>query len=318
MQQPRENADSSPANDLSLVKAMLGLITRAIVRPYQPRKQPTKSVAIVIPLSSRPELLPEERVSLDHLCHYLGDYDKFLIMPPGISAEMEGFSQVRFPSKFFGSAAAHNRLLMWPNFYRTFEDYEYMLMYHLDSLVLSSDISRWCRAGFDYIGAPWVPCSDTPWVKEPRVGNGGFALMKIRSVLTVLYNRYRREPASFWSDLLTRNRVEFRWLFKMLRKLESHFPDSRLVQRPLEDWTITEKPDIHGRNNDFFWSFEAVRFYPEFKVAPVNAGLEFAFEAAPRMCFEMNKGKLPFGCHAWTKFDRSFWEPYLVSAAGQS
>jgi hypothetical protein len=78
---------------------------------------------------------------------------------------------------------------------------------------------------------------------------------------------------------------------------------------------VTEKPDIHGRNNDFFWSFEAVGFFPDFKVAPVNDGLEFAFEAAPRMCFEMNRRKLPFGCHAWTKFDRSFWEPHLLSAA---
>jgi hypothetical protein len=291
---------------------MLRAITRIFTPAYRPKK-PARDVAIVVPLSSRPGLAPEEDVSLRHLCHYLGDRDKYLILPPGVSMERPGFKSVHFPTKFFGSAAAHNRLLMWPNFYRAFEDYEYILMYHLDSLVLSSDITRWCQAGFDYIGAPWLPCSDTPWVKEPRVGNGGFALMKIESVLTVLHNRYREEPATFWSDMLTRNRKPFRLLFGVLRTLQPFFRKSRLIQRPLEDWAITEKPDIHGRNNDFFWSFDAVRYFPEFKVAPVEEGLRFAFEGAPRMCFEMNNRKLPFGCHAWAKFDRAFWEPFLIT-----
>jgi hypothetical protein len=155
-------------------------------------------------------------------------------------------------------------------------------------------------------------------VKEARVGNGGFALMKIDSVLTVLYNRYRIEPASFWSDMLTRNRVKLGWLFRVLRALQPMCPNSRLIQRPLEDWEITEDPGIHGRNNDFFWSFDAVRFFPEFRVAPVGDGLEFAFEAAPRMCYEINERRLPFGCHAWAKFDRSFWEPHLVGAGAQT
>ena len=295
-----------------VTKSVLGSVTRAVVRPYRRRKPATKNVAVVVPLSARPELLPEEQLSLDHLCHFLPEYDKYFVAPPGVSIHRTGFRNARFPAKFFGSAAAHNRLLMWPNFYHAFENYEYILMYHLDSLVFSSDISRWCNAGFDYIGAPWIPCSDTPWVKEPRVGNGGFALMKIETALTVLYNRYRQEPATYWSDLLMRNRARFGWVLTLLKKLKPFSPRSRLIGRLLEDSEITDRPDVHGRNNDFFWSFEAVRWFPAFKVAPVNEGLEFAFEAAPRKCFELNQGKLPFGCHAWTKFDRTFWEPYLL------
>jgi hypothetical protein len=26
----------------------------------------------------------------------------------------------------------------------------------------------------------------------------------------------------------------------------------------------------------------------------------------------MNNHRLPFGCHAWPRYDRMFWEPYLV------
>jgi hypothetical protein len=67
-----------------------------------------------------------------------------------------------------------------------------------------------------------------------------------------------------------------------------------------------------GGNEDHFWSDEAVKYFPDFKVASIEEGLRFAFEVAPRLCFEMNNRTLPFGCHAWYKFDRTFWEPYLL------
>jgi hypothetical protein len=275
----------------------------------------SRRVAIIVPLSSRPDLTPEEELSMRHLSHFLGTYDKYLVAPPGLSIERKGFKLVHFPAKFFGSAAAHNQLLMWPRFYRAFQKYEYILIYHLDSLVLSDEIIRWCDAGFDYIGAPWLPCGDTPWVKEARVGNGGFTLMKVANVLRVLYNRYKKEPAAYCSDLMMRNRKRFRPLFRLLEKLQPSFPNSKFINRPLYDLRKSERPDIHGCNNDYFWSFEAPRYLPEFKIASVEEGLRFAFEAAPRNCFEMNGRRLPFGCHAWTKFDRTFWEPYLLKSA---
>jgi hypothetical protein len=42
--------------------------------------------------------------------------------------------------------------------------------------------------------------------------------------------------------------------------------------------------------------------------------LRFAFEAAPRQCLEMNQGRLPFGCHAWGRYDREFWTPHLLAS----
>jgi hypothetical protein len=47
-------------------------------------------------------------------------------------------------------------------------------------------------------------------------------------------------------------------------------------------------------------------------VAPVEEALGFSFEREPRYCFERNGGRLPFGCHAWNRWDRPFWEPYLI------
>ena len=73
-------------------------------------------------------------------------------------------------------------------------------------------------------------------------------------------------------------------------------------------------PDCNVRSNeDYFWSDEARRFDAGFCVAPFEAGLAFGFEAAPRLCLEFNDGRLPFGCHAWPRYDRKFWEPYLLA-----
>jgi hypothetical protein len=296
--------------ELGAAMRLLGVVTRTFLREDRMKTRPSRLVAVVVPLSSRPELSPEEEVSMRHVSHFLGQYDKFLVAPTGVPMRRNGFTTLYFPRKFFGSAAAHNRLLMWPRFYRIFEDYEYILVYHLDSLVFSDRLGHWCAEGWDYIGAPWLPCDDTPWVKEPRVGNGGFTLMKVESVLQVLSNRYRQKPITYWADLLTRNGHFFRPVFMALERFQQSYPRSRSLERVLQYWRKSEHPV--GANNDYFWSYCAADYHDGFKVAPFQEGLRFAFEAAPRQCFELNRGELPFGCHAWSKFDRAFWEPYLL------
>jgi hypothetical protein len=288
-----------------LARKMLGALTRLFVRPYEQRQPPSAKVAIAVPLSLRRDLLPDEEISLLHLCHFLGRYDKFLIAPAGTTVERHGFKTIYFPKKFFGSMAANSNLMYRPRYYEAFRDYEYILIYHLDALVFSDDLMEWCDAGWDYIGAPWVPCSDAPWVREPAVGNGGFTLMKVESCLRVLYNRYQHDPLAYWADLLICNRHRLNPVFKFLETLTRLFPRAR----PL-DWALRRESSEVA--NDLFWAFYAARFLPDFRVAPVKDGLRFAFEAAPRMCFELNRQQLPFGCHAWARYDRAFWEPYLL------
>jgi hypothetical protein len=270
-------------------------------------------VAILIPLSTRTGFTPEERISLRHLVHFLGRYEKYLIAPRGMRIELEGFRVKHFSRKYFGSAVAHNHLLFNPLFYRSFGDYEYVFLYHLDSLAFADQLEYWCGQNFDYIGPPWMHCPDSPWVTRPRVGNGGFSLLRVRSVLTVLYNRYRMEPSTYWIDMFTRNGRHLRPLIHLLEKLQPLFPKSKLVNVPLAEWRKAEDPGPNSRNNDIFWSDRAITFLPEFKVASFEDGLRFGFEVAPRTCFEMNGRKMPFGCHAWARYDRSFWEPHLLA-----
>lgn len=48
-----------------------------------------------------------------------------------------------------------------------------------------------------------------------------------------------------------------------------------------------------------------------FRVAPQETALEFAFEMNVRECYAKNGNKLPFGCHAWHRFDLPFWKVHI-------
>lgn len=263
----------------------------------------SKKVAIVVPLSRRAYLTPEEQISLRHLCHYLGKYDKYMVAPYDLEVDFDGFRIKRFRTKYFGSVAAHCKLMLSTHFYEAFREYRYILIYHLDSLVFSDQLEQWCARDFDYIGPPWLPCPDTPWVKVPRTGNGGFSLRKVDSFLQVLRSRaYSIDPRQYgaavgkggpWSKRILR--FPKKWL-KYLRVFNG-------VRWEIAHWQ---------RNEDQFWSERAQAYYPAFTIPPVEISLRFAFEAAPRRCFELNNRQLPFGCHAWHKYDRAFWEPYLL------
>lgn len=260
----------------------------------------------------RPTLTPDEWISVRHLEHYLGDYDRFLVGPPQSPVRIDGFRVVSFPSKFFGSTAAANHLLYWPGFFRVFEEYRYILLYHLDSLVFSDQMEKWYQSGLDYIGAPWIKCPDSPWVTKARVGNPGFGMIKVESALEVLYRRYQKSPRTFWLDMFTRNSRRVRPLVYLMRKLQPVCRRSWLLNTLVTEYDEMSDPGPYNRNADIFWSDFAVSYLPEFRVGSVEQGLEFAFEVAPRQCFEMNGGKMPFGCHAWARYDRSFWEPHLL------
>jgi hypothetical protein len=74
-------------------------------------------VAIVVPTSDRPTFTPDEEISLRHLTHFLGDHDKFLVVPEGYATERAGFTLKPFPTRFFGSVAANRSLMFSRSFY---------------------------------------------------------------------------------------------------------------------------------------------------------------------------------------------------------
>jgi Protein of unknown function (DUF5672) len=60
------------------------------------------------------------------------------------------------------------------------------------------------------------------------------------------------------------------------------------------------------RPEDEFWSQYALLFLDRHRFPTPRLALGFAFEAWPRTAFGMTGGRLPFGCHAWSRMDRQF------------
>lgn len=69
---------------------------------------------------------------------------------------------------------------------------------------------------------------------------------------------------------------------------------------------ILEKETVDYINEDVFW---ASHISEQFQVAPIDVALQFSFEKDVRTCFRLNNNQLPFGCHAWERYDLEFWAP---------
>lgn len=257
------------------------------------------TVAIVVPLYKE-TLTSDERVSLAHLTRFLGEYPQYTMKPDRLMNWPDSLEPVSFADNYFESTLTYNRLLLSKDFYRRFTRFEYILIYQLDCLVFSSDLLRWCSDEWDFIGAPLFHDPAHPESGFSGRCNGGLSLRRVDRALEVLSSRH-----SYVAD----------------ERAPRPEPWGRgYVRTSVKDWCkwILGKSDMrrcrqsYAANEDIFWSLEAARFWPGFRVAEAAAALSFSFECAPRFCFEATGGRLPFGVHAWAKHDRKFWEPHLL------
>ena len=72
---------------------------------------------------------------------------------------------------------------------------------------------------------------------------------------------------------------------------------------------------LYSSHCDIFWSQLVPQIMPDFRLAPAAAALRFSWEVLPSRCFEICGGRLPFGIHAWAKYDLPFLRP-LLEASG--
>jgi hypothetical protein len=264
------------------------------------------SVAVVTPVYL-PALQRHERVSLRHLRDYLAGYDCYQLSPASLDVKLEGFKLRPFPDEDFKSIHSYSRLMLSRRFYEAFADYDYILIYQLDCVVFRDELDWWCGQGFDYIGAPLFKVKDQPESGFSGACNGGLSLRKVKSFLAVLESkRYMSEHVSLLSDLCHQPFVEVRPL-PWFKRLKKRAEVARAVRRGVQAYTAE-----YTLNEDQFWSGRAGYFDSAFRVAPPETALQFAFETAPAWCYERNRRNLPFGAHAWAKYDQGFWRRYLL------
>jgi hypothetical protein len=271
-----------------------------------------KKVAIVIPTHKK-DFSDAERLSLKHLFHFLGKYDKYFVVPEGLKINYPGIVNKKFNKKYFKNRNTYSELLLKKEFYQEFEDYEYILIYQLDCLVFSDQLLYWCNQEYDYIGAPWYKTilqEETRGIEEynnpDTVGNGGLSLRHIKNSVKAL-KKAKKSLFLILKDFILSETLLFK---KREKRLRSYLRPIRLAYLLSAAHRRTHR--FGDYNEDWFWSFEVQRYMPEFRIPSVEVAIKFAFEAGPKHCFEKNNKQLPFGCHAWEKYDKEFWLPYLL------
>lgn len=250
------------------------------------------TVAVAVPLH-RPRLDADEDVSVRHLRAHLGRYDTFVVAREGLDVPLD-LPVKHFP---FSTHREYCDLLLTAAFYEAFSGYDFVLVHQLDCLVLSDELESWCERGFDYVGAPWMRRGPDGRPAFAGVGNGGFSLRRIETFLRVLELAGRP---------LERTRLAATHAAAVARRFAVRLPRVRAATRAALA--------ARYRYEDKFWSDEAPRILPGYRIPPPEVAVAFAFEREPRFCLERNGGRLPFGAHNWPLYDRAFWEPYLLPA----
>ncbi len=259
---------------------------------------------IVIPIHS-PNPSKFELISFKQCFNILGKHPVRIIAPNGLDISeyknvVPDFDVVYIDPEWLSSLRSYNRLKISRYFYSLFKDYEYLLTYELDAYVFSDQLEYWCDQGYDYIGAPYFEgySADGSNAAFMGVGNSGFSLRKIRSIEAILKNavyrpeNYARLP--FWERMREKIIVPVRFLRNLGK----------------ENYTLQR---FCSMNEDAFYFKYGNKYYSKFKIAPVDKATAFSFEVSPEKLFVMNNNVLPFGCHAWWKYNLEFWKPYITA-----
>lgn len=240
-----------------------------------------KTVAVVIPIY-RTKLTDCEIISLKQCLRVLHNYPIFLILPDNISlGDLEKYKDKikinQLISYHFKDVNSYSKLLISKKFYKQFLDYDYILIHQLDAFVFKDELNDWCNKNYDYIGSPWI---DNPiWVKKAK-------------------------PIWAWRNNFVGNGgFSLRKVSTFIRML-NFFPFNRFIF----EWHA-KNAQIH---EDVFWSLYIPSLNPFFKLPDINTALKFSFESSPSKCFEMNNYQLPFGCHAWEKYEIEFWRKIFI------
>ena len=164
-----------------------------------------KKVAVVVP-AYREKLAKHEEIALRQMSKVLGSYDRFFVAPEGLDVNYGSYCQgmrvLYFAKECFRSTVTYSQLLLSPNFYACFEEYEYILIHQLDVFVFKDRLQEFCALGLDYIGAPALKFVPLWHYMDARVGNGGLSLRKVASCRRILENRAFFTTHPFRNDFL--------------------------------------------------------------------------------------------------------------------
>ncbi len=250
------------------------------MKEYSPNSVEIGQIAVVIPVYKQ-SLNALESISLHQVLKVLGQYKIIFVGPEDLNTKeyeelcVGNFEYVSFKEKYFDNVGNYSYLLTTSQFYKPFLAYKYILIYQLDAYVFKDELLYWCNQNYDYIGAPWI----APEWQQKLKQRFGSTIIKYFFKEVGNGGLSLRKVATFYKAAL------FCYLFALL------WP---------KHW-----------NEDSFWSNLVPKIFSSFKIPQTKIALQFAFEEKPEKCFALNENKLPFGCHAWEKYNPEFWKQYI-------
>ena len=255
--------------------------------------------AIVVPVYK--EVLDKyEELSFRQCLKILHKYQVFIVTHENLNLFVydtiakEYDAQLRkvfFSDSYFCNIAGYNRLLKSKQFYMSFDSYQYILIYQLDAFVFRDELEDWCKKEYDYIGAPWIADNNGELMERKywKVGNGGLSLRKVSYCLKVLSWKGPVLKYSYYKKLKYLPYI-LGWKNNMRFFLKSKLNEDGILGGLLTPSYINPKLP-----------------------SPKEAAL-FAFENFPSYMYHMCNNQLPFGCHAFLKFEyETFWKQFIES-----
>lgn len=231
-----------------------------------------------------------EIISLKQCIKILQGYPIIFVGPISLNTKKyeelcENFLIKRFNDKYFEDIDGYNRLMLSPAFYKVFLNYKFVLIHQLDAYVFKDDLQYWCDQNYDFIGAPNFP-------HENKANE--FQFLKGYSKILNLANKMRateRKLSNVGNGGFS------------LRKTNSCHLLLKLLKTKVNKW---------GKNNeDGFFKYWGNILHPIFRLPTDEKALTFSIELSPAESLEKLNFKLPFGCHAFSRYEPETWKKYI-------
>jgi hypothetical protein len=258
----------------------------------------TEKVAVVIPVYKN-NLERFEQLALEQCFRVLNRHRTFIIKPRSLDVSIgnEAVSYISFDDKYFESRQGYNRLMLWEGFYEKFLRFQYILIYQLDAYVFKDQLLEWCDKGYDYVGAPWL---------RPAKYIDVFKAVKSRVLIAVhTWFNLRQPNSDLPTELQFENKVGNGGL--SLRRVRKFYEAAMQHKSGLAKYLNRTE---HHFNEDVWWAIELNRKSNYLNIPHYKKAVFFSIENQPERAWELTRGELPFGCHAWN-LHLDFWERHF-------
>jgi len=261
---------------------------------------PKKLVAVTIPIYK--ETLDDiEQISLQQAFKVLGKHPIIFFASQSLNiswyeafcSQLGNFSIERFDDNCFAGIPGYNKLMLSKAFYARFSNYEYILIYQLDAFVFRDELKYWCEFNYDYVAAPHLKkLKNSP--RTETVNQQGISM-----------------------SMLSMHKAFFKILKKIgvnkeIREIENGGLSLRKVSSCLLLLTLFKKKSRSwSLNEDTFYFYGFNFFFFLFHLPDERKALSFSFELEPSVAYKLNKHLLPFGCHAFMKYEPNFWASFI-------